>query len=180
MTGSPGRAGLAEHRPVHRWWSTITAPPPTGTLARTKGRAPPAPLTAGTVRSKTIANARGHTPLQEPHQLPVAECVTRSRQLRDHFSSEDLQAVIDLYSSGITAKQVAEKFNVNLRSVNTAYAAKGGGTLPVVEPGHGLVSGCSPSAAYAAWQIRTRLNAQAVERPRIGSTRNRKTTEIIP
>jgi len=47
----------------------------------------------------------------------IAECVARSRWLRDRFSSEDLQAMIDLYSSGITAKQVAEKFDVSLRSV---------------------------------------------------------------
>jgi transposase len=47
----------------------------------------------------------------------TAEWVARSRRLRDRFSSEDFQAMIGLYSSGITAKQVAEKFNVSLRSV---------------------------------------------------------------
>ena len=47
----------------------------------------------------------------------TAECVTRSRRLRDRFSAEDLQVMIDLYRSGTTAKQVAEKFNVSLRSV---------------------------------------------------------------
>jgi transposase-like protein len=47
----------------------------------------------------------------------TAEWVTRSRWLRDRFSSEDLQAMIDLYRSGTTAKQVAEKFSVSLRSV---------------------------------------------------------------
>jgi transposase-like protein len=47
----------------------------------------------------------------------TAEWVTRSRWLRDRFSSEDLQGMIDLYSSGITVKQVAEKFGVSLRSV---------------------------------------------------------------
>jgi transposase len=41
----------------------------------------------------------------------------RSRRLRDRFSSEDLQAMIDLYRSGTTAGQVAEKFGVSLRSV---------------------------------------------------------------
>jgi hypothetical protein len=43
--------------------------------------------------------------------------VVRSRRLRDRFSAEDLQAMIDLYRSGTTAKQVAEKFGVSLRSV---------------------------------------------------------------
>jgi DNA-directed RNA polymerase specialized sigma24 family protein len=47
----------------------------------------------------------------------TTECVIRSRRLRDRFSSDDLQAMIDLYRSGTTAKQVAEKFGVSLRSV---------------------------------------------------------------
>lgn len=37
--------------------------------------------------------------------------------LRDRFSPEDLQTMIDLYKSGATAKQVAEKFDVSVRSV---------------------------------------------------------------
>jgi DNA-binding NarL/FixJ family response regulator len=47
----------------------------------------------------------------------TTESVVRSRRLRDRFSSEDLQIMIDLYRSGTTAKQVAEKFGVSLRSV---------------------------------------------------------------
>jgi hypothetical protein len=47
----------------------------------------------------------------------IRESVVRSRRLRDRFSSEDLQTMIDLYRSGTTAKQVAEKFGVSLRSV---------------------------------------------------------------
>lgn len=42
---------------------------------------------------------------------------TRSRSLRDRFSPEALQSVIDLYKSGTTAKQVAENFGVSERSV---------------------------------------------------------------
>jgi helix-turn-helix resolvase-like protein len=45
------------------------------------------------------------------------ECVIRSRRLCDRFSPEDLQTMIDLYRSGTTARQVAEKFGVSLRSV---------------------------------------------------------------
>ena len=45
------------------------------------------------------------------------ESVIRSRRLRDRFPPEDLQAMIDLYRSGITARHVAEKFGVSLRSV---------------------------------------------------------------
>jgi hypothetical protein len=47
----------------------------------------------------------------------TAERVTRSRRLRDRFSSEDLQAMIDLYRVGTTAREVAEKFGISLRSV---------------------------------------------------------------
>ena len=47
----------------------------------------------------------------------ASERVVRSRRLRDRFSSNDLQAMIDLYGSGATAKAVAEKFGVGLRSV---------------------------------------------------------------
>jgi hypothetical protein len=42
---------------------------------------------------------------------------TRWWSLRDRFSAEDLQTIIDLYKSGATAKQVAEKFGVSVRSV---------------------------------------------------------------
>jgi hypothetical protein len=41
----------------------------------------------------------------------------RSRRLRDRFFSDDLQAMIDLYTSGAPAQQVAEKFGISLRSV---------------------------------------------------------------
>lgn len=41
----------------------------------------------------------------------------RSRRLRDRFPPENLQTMIDLYKSGTTAKEVAEKFGVSLRSV---------------------------------------------------------------
>jgi helix-turn-helix resolvase-like protein len=47
----------------------------------------------------------------------AGESVVRSRRLRDRFSSEDLQSMIDLYQSGTTARQVAERFGVSLRSV---------------------------------------------------------------
>jgi hypothetical protein len=45
------------------------------------------------------------------------EGVIRSRRLRDRFSPEDLQTMIDLYRSGTTARRVAEEFGVSLRSV---------------------------------------------------------------
>jgi hypothetical protein len=47
----------------------------------------------------------------------TTECMIRSRRLRDRFSPGDLQAMIDLYRSGTTAKAVAEEFGVSLRSI---------------------------------------------------------------
>jgi hypothetical protein len=47
----------------------------------------------------------------------ASESVIHSRRLRDRFSSEDLQSMIDLYRSGATARQVAENYCVSLRSV---------------------------------------------------------------
>ena len=44
--------------------------------------------------------------------------VTRpARSLRDRFSPEQLQTMIDLYQAGTTARQVAETFEVSERSV---------------------------------------------------------------
>lgn len=47
----------------------------------------------------------------------TTESVIRSRRPCDRFSLDDLQTMIDLYRSGVAAKQVAEKFSVSLRSV---------------------------------------------------------------
>lgn len=44
--------------------------------------------------------------------------MTQTRwSLRDRFSAQDLHTTIDLYKSGTTAKQVAEKFSVSLSSL---------------------------------------------------------------
>ncbi len=47
----------------------------------------------------------------------ATEYVIRSRRLRDRFSPEDLQSMIDFYLSGATAMQVGGKFGVSVRSV---------------------------------------------------------------
>jgi DNA invertase Pin-like site-specific DNA recombinase len=56
----------------------------------------------------------------------VAEgSVVRSRRLRDRFSPKDLQTIIDLYKSGATASQIAEKFGVSLRSMKRLLQQRG-------------------------------------------------------
>jgi hypothetical protein len=47
----------------------------------------------------------------------AAERMVRSRRLCDRFSLEDLRVMIDLYRSGTTAREVAEKYGVSLRSI---------------------------------------------------------------
>jgi hypothetical protein len=47
----------------------------------------------------------------------AAERVVRSRRLRDRFSLDDLRVMIDFYKSGTTAREVAEKYGVSLRSI---------------------------------------------------------------
>ncbi|MGH3937400.1 MAG: helix-turn-helix domain-containing protein [Pseudonocardiaceae bacterium] len=43
--------------------------------------------------------------------------VRRSHRLRDRFASQDLHAMIELYRSGVTAQQVAQRFGVSESSV---------------------------------------------------------------
>jgi hypothetical protein len=50
-------------------------------------------------------------------EIVIPKSPVRSRRLRDRFSAEDLQVMIDLYRSGTTARQITEMFGVSLRSV---------------------------------------------------------------
>jgi DNA invertase Pin-like site-specific DNA recombinase len=74
----------------------------------------------------------------------AAESVVRSRRLRDRFSSEDLQIMIELYRSGTTARQIAEKFRVSLRSVKRVLRQHGvrrERCVPALQPSGGQVHG---------------------------------------
>ncbi len=55
----------------------------------------------------------------EPESCADQEVCSATRwwNLRDRFSPEDLQTMIDLYRSGTTAEHIAEKFGVSKRSV---------------------------------------------------------------
>jgi hypothetical protein len=48
-----------------------------------------------------------------------------SRRLYDRFSAEELAAMVGLYQSGVPARKVAEKYNVNLRSFKRLLQANG-------------------------------------------------------
>lgn len=72
----------------------------------------------------------------------VPESVVRSRRLRDRFFPEDFQVMIDLYMSGATARQVAEKLSISLRSVKRLPHGRGvvmrGVSVPQNIKGHGF------------------------------------------
>lgn len=50
---------------------------------------------------------------------------SRRWSLRDRFSAEDLHAMIDLYRSGATARQVAHAFGIGLTSVKRVLREHG-------------------------------------------------------
>lgn len=50
---------------------------------------------------------------------------SRRWSLRERFSREDLQTMIDLYTSGATTRQVAEKFGISVSSVKRVLREHG-------------------------------------------------------
>lgn len=50
---------------------------------------------------------------------------SRSRWLRDRFSAGELQAMIDLYRSGVPARVVAERYGVGVRSIKRLLHSRG-------------------------------------------------------
>jgi DNA-directed RNA polymerase specialized sigma24 family protein len=55
----------------------------------------------------------------------ITESAARSRRLRDRFSPDELRSMIDLYWSRTTAREVATRFGVSLRSVKRLSQAHG-------------------------------------------------------
>jgi hypothetical protein len=88
---------------------------------------------------------------------------TRWWSLRDRFSPDDLQTKINLYRSGATAKQVAEKFEVSMRSVTRLlhqhglYSAKSAYHTPnpYSRTSHIPVTGARLDGRLTALKVRT-------------------------
>jgi hypothetical protein len=55
--------------------------------------------------------------LVEGPEIVIRPVGTRPQSMRGRFSADQLQAMIDLYKSGITAKQVTERFGISVRGV---------------------------------------------------------------
>ena len=60
---------------------------------------------------------KNQTLLVEGPEIMICPVGARQWIVRDRFSAENLQAMVDLYSSGATAKQVAQAFGIGLTSV---------------------------------------------------------------
>lgn len=58
---------------------------------------------------------KNHTVLVEGSEIRVRAVGTCST--RDRFSAQDVQTMIDLYISGVTRSQVAERFGISVSSV---------------------------------------------------------------
>jgi transposase-like protein len=82
---------------------------------------------------------KNQTLLVEGPEIMIIPVGARQWSMRDRFSAEDLQAMVDLYSSGATAKQVAETFGIGLTSVKRVLRDHGTRkrTLATVVTRHG-------------------------------------------
>jgi len=61
----------------------------------------------------------------EPISAASESGASRSRWLRERFSAEELQAMIDLYRSGAPARVVAEQYGVGVRSIKRLLHSRG-------------------------------------------------------
>ena len=60
---------------------------------------------------------KNQTLLVEGPEIKIRPVGVGSWSIHDRFSAEDLQAVIDLYISGATSAQVAQRFSISVSSV---------------------------------------------------------------
>jgi Helix-turn-helix domain of resolvase len=58
-----------------------------------------------------------HTVLVEGPEIKIRPVGARQWSMRERFGAEDLQAVIDLYISGATRLQVAQRFGISVSGV---------------------------------------------------------------
>lgn len=60
---------------------------------------------------------KNQTLLVEGPEIMICPMGARQWRMRERFSAEDRQTMVDLYSSGATTKQVAQAFGIGLTSV---------------------------------------------------------------
>lgn len=72
-----------------------------------------------------IVSAGGLAREVQPSRTVEESNRSRLRLLRDRFSAEELQSMIDLFRSGTPARIVAERYGVGVRSVKRLLHARG-------------------------------------------------------
>jgi DNA invertase Pin-like site-specific DNA recombinase len=60
---------------------------------------------------------KNQTLLVEGPEIKIRPIGVRQWSMRERFSTEQLQAMVDLYISGATKSQVAERFGISVSSV---------------------------------------------------------------
>jgi transcriptional regulator of aromatic amino acid metabolism len=68
---------------------------------------------------------KNQTLLVEGPEIMICPVGARQWSMRDRFSAEDFQALIDLYISGATTPQVAERFGISVSSVKRVLREHG-------------------------------------------------------
>lgn len=63
--------------------------------------------------------------LVEGPEIKIRPVGARRGSMRERFRAEELQAMIDLYNSGTTRAQVAERFGISVSSVKRALLDHG-------------------------------------------------------
>jgi hypothetical protein len=65
---------------------------------------------------------KNHTLLVEGPEIKIHPVGVRQWSVRERFGAEDFQTMINLYISGATRSQVAQRFGISVSSVNECYA----------------------------------------------------------
>lgn len=60
---------------------------------------------------------KNHTLLAEGPEVKIRPVGARQWSMRERFRAEELQAMIDLYISGATSSQVAQRFGISVSSM---------------------------------------------------------------
>jgi hypothetical protein len=77
------------------------------------------------VREAVVIMAEGRRNRRRHARATAQASSTRSRCLRDRFTSEDLQTMVDHFVSGTTAQCIADKYGLSVRSVRRLLRERG-------------------------------------------------------
>jgi transposase-like protein len=91
--------------------------------------------------------------------------------MRERFGAEDFQAVIDLYLSGATSSQVAQRFGISVSSVKRVLRDHGIRKYKQQPHGHDQTRNENPDAklrSTSSWATRPTFPASSTRLTRMG------------